>query len=117
MQDASGGFPPEAFQFVREGLSHTVQTIHGAEQIEADESQHVSGQELCLGLRDYALDQYGRLTRMVFRKWGLTETADFGRIVFAMIDAGLMRKTDEDNFDDFVGVYDFDEAFDPRAVN
>jgi uncharacterized repeat protein (TIGR04138 family) len=36
---------------------------------------------------------------------------DFGRIVFAMIDAGMMRKTDEDDLADFDNVFEFDEAF------
>ncbi len=112
-------FPPESFQFVQEGLSHTVSAMHsggatsGATSADpSDESNHVDGQQLCLGLRDYAIDRYGKLARTVLRRWGITQTADFGRIVFAMIEVGLMRKTDEDSYDDFVDVYDFDEAFD-----
>lgn len=108
-------FPPESFQFVQEGLSHTVSAMHsgGATSSDpTDESNHVDGQQLCLGLRDYAIERYGKLARTVLRRWGITQTADFGRIVFAMIEVGLMRKTDEDSYDDFVDVYDFDEAFD-----
>ena len=44
-------------------------------------------------------------------KWGINATEDFGRIVFALVDAGLLRKTDEDTIDDFRGVYDFRDAF------
>ena len=36
---------------------------------------------------------------------------DFGRIVFALVDAGMMHKTDEDRIDDFVNVFDFKDAF------
>lgn len=113
LQERSGGkFPPEAFQFVREGLSHTVSMIHGQHpELASDDSHHVSGGQLCLGLRDYAVDRYGRLAKTVLRRWSIRGTADFGKIVFAMIDLGLMRKTDEDRFEDFVDVYDFDEAF------
>ena len=120
MQAKAGGeFPPEAFQFVRDGLSHTVGMIHGqhgeemaSDEMAADESRHVDGQQLCLGLRDYAVDRYGKLAKAVLGKWGIRETADFGRIVFAMIEVGLMRKTDDDSLDDFVDVFDFAEAFD-----
>lgn len=109
-----GPYPPEAFQFVREGLAHTVRTIHGERSpdlLPEDESRHVSGPQLCLGLRDFAQNQYGLLARTVLARWGITKTDDFGRIVFAMIDMGLMRKTEEDTFEDFCGVYDFDDAF------
>lgn len=117
MRERAGGYPPEAFQFVREGLAHTVKLVHGADAAaspplaEDDESRHVSGQQLCLGLRDYALSKYGMLAKTVLEHWSIHRTDDFGRIVFAMIDAGLMRKTDDDNLDDFEGVFDFDEAF------
>lgn len=76
-----------------------------------DESRHVSGQQLCVGLRDFAIVQFGALARTVLERWGVRKTEDFGKIVFAMIDAGLMRKTDEDTLEDFRDVYEFEEAF------
>lgn len=115
MQEKAGRFPPEAFQFVREGLAHTVQMVHGGDAVTQsppdDDSRHVSGQQLCLGLKDYAVRQYGLLARTVLSRWGVSRTEDFGRIVFAMIDAGLMRRTEDDSLEDFQQVYDFDEAF------
>ena len=109
IREKAGPYPPEAFQFVRDGLSHTVRVSHGQAD---DENRHVSGQQLCFGLKDYALKRYGMLARTVLERWGIRKTDDFGKIVFAMVDAGLMRKTDEDTFEDFSGVYSFDEAFD-----
>ena len=102
-------FPQEAFQFVREGLAHTVQTFHG-DGVSTTE-RHVSGPQLCIGLRDYAIQTYGMLARTVLSRWGIKSTVDFGRIVFAMIEAGLMRKSEEDTIEDFQNVYDFEEAF------
>jgi uncharacterized repeat protein (TIGR04138 family) len=118
MRQSAGPFPREAFQFVRDGLAHTVEMLHGEGQTgdDSDESKHVSGQQLCLGLRDYALDRYGRMARLVLEHWGLRATDDFGRIVFAMVAVGLMRKTDEDSIEDFRAVYEFDEAFDPAQL-
>ena len=113
LKDKAGPFPPQAYQFVREGLAHTVKMIHGETTISQadDESRHVSGQQLCLGLRDYAIKQYGRLAKTVLGSWSIRETSDFGRIVFAMIERGYMRKTEEDTPEDFRAVFDFDEAF------
>lgn len=108
----AGGYSPDCYSFIRDGLAHTVEMVHGDESASDEESRHVSGTQLCLGLRDYGVQQYGLLARDVLNRWGIHETMDFGKIVFAMVEAGLMRKTDEDTLDDFRGVYAFDEAFD-----
>jgi uncharacterized repeat protein (TIGR04138 family) len=117
----AGGYSIEAYRFLSDGLAHTVSKIHGEDAISSatgdpdDDSLHVSGQELCLGLRDYAINRYGLLARTVLRRWNIDATDDFGKIVFALVDAGLMRKTERDNLEDFQGVFDFDEEFiEPR---
>lgn len=119
MRKFAGPFPREAFQFVRDGLAHAVMMTHGEAQTgdASDESKHVSGQQLCLGLRDYAIERYGRLARTVLEHWGLYSTDDFGRIVFAMVEVGLMRKTEDDRMEDFADVFDFAEAFDPAHIS
>lgn len=106
-----GPYPQEAYEFVQRGLSYTVQKIH-AEQTDPDASRHVSGQQLCEGLREFAQKQWGMLARVVLSRWGITRTIDFGRIVFALIEAGQMQKTPDDTLDDFRDVYDFRTALD-----
>jgi uncharacterized repeat protein (TIGR04138 family) len=106
----AGPYAQEALQFVRDGLAHAVKMTHG-DQAVAGGDRHVNGQQLCLGLRDYALTRYGLLARTVLARWGVTRTEDFGRIVFAMIEAGLLRRSDDDTLEDFRGVFEFDEAF------
>jgi uncharacterized repeat protein (TIGR04138 family) len=115
-------YPVEAFVFVQQGLDYTVKQLHG-EMPEHMQGQphdprdhperHVSGRQLCMGLRDYAIDQYGLLARPVLKRWGVRRSEDFGQIVFAMVEAGLMFKTDSDSLDDFRDVFDFAEAFSP----
>ena len=105
-----GVYPPEAYAFVQQGLSFTVQKLHGKKKDDPKANRHVSGQNLCDGLRELALNQWGRLARTVLRRWNITCTLDFGRIVFAMVDAGLMQKTDEDTLEDFRNVFDFRAA-------
>jgi uncharacterized repeat protein (TIGR04138 family) len=108
--DDIGVYPADAYLFVRQGLSYTVDKIHG-EITEPDASHHISGRDLCLGLREVALDRWGYLARTVLERWNITTTLDFGRIVFAMVQHQLMQKTDEDNLSDFRQVYDFQTAF------
>jgi len=75
-------------------------------------NRHVSGRELCWALRDYATKRWGMLARVVLESWNIKTTVDFGRIVFGFIELDMMQKQAEDNFDDFVDVFSFDEAFD-----
>ncbi len=94
----------DAYVFVSEALGYTVQR--------SGRTGHVSGRELCEGFRDHALEQFGRLARLVLESWGVRSSEDIGNIVFNMVQIGLLRKTAEDRREDFVGVLDFEEAFD-----
>jgi uncharacterized repeat protein (TIGR04138 family) len=109
--NAAGPYPLEAFNFVREGLAYTADRIMAERETVAGDDRHINGQQLCLGLRDFAIQQYGMLAPIVMRHWHVRRTDDFGRIVFALIAEGLMSKNDDDSLDDFRSVYDFDEAF------
>ncbi len=93
----------QAYAFVREGLDYTVKQLK--------KPRHVSGQELLGGMREYALKEYGPVAKRVLSEWGINECVDFGHIVFNLIDAGMLGKTDEDSIEDFMGGYDFHEAF------
>lgn len=126
-------FPESAYQFIRDGLSYTVARVHGAEAVHeptpgedvpqgegvngedgqrrVQATRHVTGRDLSLGLRDYALERYGSLAGAVMRRWGIRGTEDWGILVYAMIDRGEMRASERDSLDDFRGVFDFDEAF------
>ena len=63
-----------------------------------------------------SLDQIGPLARTVLEYWGVKETVDFGKIVFALVEVGLMRKTEEDTLEDFTAVYDFESAFHSKMI-
>jgi uncharacterized repeat protein (TIGR04138 family) len=104
-------YPIEAFEFVQKGLSYTVNKTHGPAD-QGQTSRHVTGQQLCMGLRDYARMQWGMLAGTVLRRWNITSTYDFGRIVYALIDAGFMQRNEQDGIEDFRDVYDFHRTFD-----
>ena len=77
---------------------------------------HISARELLDGVRKLGLRRYGMMAPSVFRYWGITSTDDFGRIVFECIDLGKLKKTDQDQFSDFVEVFSFDDAFNNHYV-
>ncbi len=76
------------------------------------ERRHLAGRELAVGCKDLALARYGVLARTVLEHWGIRTSADFGEIVFTLVDTGLLMSQPQDNKDDFIGVFDFQEAFD-----
>ena len=44
-------------------------------------------------------------------EWGVTRCADFGEIVFNLIEYNMFSKTDQDRREDFEEVFEFEEAF------
>lgn len=103
----------EAYEFIFLALAHT-QRLLGKVPPE-DESgataqhYHVSGRELVNGVRDLALREFGLMARVVFRLWGINRTDDIGDMVFNLVDAGLMTKTDRDTREDFHAIYDLEK--------
>ena len=73
--------------------------------------RHLSGAELAWACRDFALEQFGLLAPVVLAHWGITSTADLGRMVFTLIDVGLLARQPSDKLQDFDAVYDFAEVF------
>ena len=94
---ACGPYPIAAYAFVQEGLRHTVQIIHRQPESLPEQERHVSGQELCIGLREAAIEKWGLLAPVVLDHWHIRRTNDFGRIVYAMIEPlpGMLQKVRE----------------------
>ena len=106
--DRDPRYPEAAYHFVREALDHTIQLyekpVEGA-------GRHVSGRELVEGIRRFALTEYGAMAQSVLRHWEITETVDFGHIVFNLVEQKVLGKTEDDKLEDFANGYNFDEAF------
>jgi len=73
--------------------------------------RHLTGAELAWACRDFALEQFGLLASTVLDYWGITSTEDLGRIVFLLIEVGLLARQPSDKLEDFDRVYDFQEVF------
>lgn len=104
-----GRYAPEAFQFLYDSLDHAVK-LAGREQSEGAE-RHVTGQELLAGMRQYAIEQFGPLAGAVWRAWGIRDTLDWGRIVFLLVEEGMLNRQESDSIEDFRSGFDFDAAF------
>ncbi len=104
----------EAYEFVREALSYAqnVMQIEGGEPVGPNpDERHLTGQQLCEASRQYALEQYGLLAKVVLNSWGILSTGDLGEIVYNMIGAQMMKKSTSDRREDFDDVFDFAVAF------
>ena len=106
----------EAYEFLFHAMHYTQKRLgrepppDPGEEAAADPRHHVTGPELLEGARALALQEFGLMARTVFRMWGICKTGDFGEMVFNLVDAKLMSKTDEDCREDFRDVFDLDEA-------
>ena len=101
-------YAAEGYFFLREALDFTVKTLQ--KPAEGPE-RHVTGQELCDSLRQYALQEFGPMALTVLRAWGIQRTEDFGEIVFNLVESGKLGKTEKDSRADFAKGFDFFEAF------
>jgi len=110
LAERDGRFKKEAYLFIYDALQYTVEKL-GKSSL-PKEKRHISGRDLLYGISEFGMDQFGPLTCSVFAHWGVHQTRDFGEIVFNLVGANLMSKTDEDDIDDFDDVYDFAEEFD-----
>ena len=110
-------FKLEAYQFVREALDYAQGALGmGVSKPigpgkEVPPEAHLTGQELCNAIRQYAIEQYGYMAKLVLGSWGIRSTSDFGEIVYNLISISLMKKSASDRREDFNNVYDFDAAF------
>jgi uncharacterized repeat protein (TIGR04138 family) len=114
----------EAYVFVFESLNYAHEKLglgqeHPPEEEAPPETRkgaskkaerHLTGQQLCDAVRQYALEQYGLMAKAVLNSWGVKNTGDIGNIVFNLIEAGQMRKTKQDRREDFDNVFDFEQA-------
>jgi uncharacterized repeat protein (TIGR04138 family) len=97
-------FDERAYLFVLSALEHS--------QGKLTERRHITGPELAHACRDLALQRFGVMAKVVLDHWGMRSTMDIGDIVFTLVDLGLLISQPQDSRNDFLGVFDFADAFD-----
>jgi len=105
--DLDPRFHPDSYHFLKDALDHTVKAIVEKEQ----KPRHVNGPELMYGFRDYAIQEFGPMTKPLLKEWGITKTRDVGDMVFNLIQVQVFSKEDGDSPSDFDRIYSFKEAF------
>ena len=82
-------FTFDAYVFVFESLNYAQNrlgmgedaTSEATEETEgAAPERHVTGQQLCEAIRQFALEQYGYMAKDVLASWGIHSTGDFCEI-------------------------------------
>lgn len=99
-------FSEEAYAFIASAVSFTVGRLPA--------HRHVSAFELLGGVHDYAREEFGVLAGEVLHEWGIRSASDVGRIVYLLIDSGLLSASKDDAPEDFN--IDFALADPPAAV-
>jgi len=104
----------QSYQFIFEALDYTASHLGKKYNSSIEKERHVTGQELSEGIKQFAVEKFGYMARIVLEQWGVTKSGDFGEIVFNLVDSGLMGKTETDSVDDFKDLYDFYLEFDEK---
>lgn len=101
-------YAPEAYEFVCEAVQFTQETLGRAprEWDVADGDFHIDAAELARGACDLAVQEFGLMAAVVFKQWGLERTTDIGAVVFHLIEAGKLRRSDGDDPADFRDLFD-----------
>ena len=97
-----GEFRSEAYFFTLDALHSSVE--------ELSVRRHLSGPELLQGVVRLANERFGGEAADILNGWGISCTRDFGVIIYDLIEAGILSKTEDDELEDFEEVFDLSEA-------
>lgn len=102
----------EAYEFLCDAVAYTQDSLgrcpHDADGPGAD--YHVGGCELARGAAALAVREFGMMAPVVFRHWGLRTTGDIGAVVFNLIKAERLSRSDRDDPGDFEDLFDLPDA-------
>jgi uncharacterized repeat protein (TIGR04138 family) len=102
-------FAYEAYEFVCEAVQHTQDRLGRRRMTDPTAERHVTGAELLKGACDLAVREFGMMAPVVFKMWGVRTTDDLGEIVFKLIAAEKLSKSEQDDRDEFHDVFDLEK--------
>jgi len=76
----------------------------------AGAGSHIGARALTEVVCEIALEQYGVMAQTVLGRWGIHSTADVGRLIFDMIEQGILMQSESDRLEDFADLFDLEEA-------
>ena len=83
-------YPTDAYTFLRNALDFTIGAVNKGG---VKDPGHVTGPELCQGVRKYAIEQFGPMVPTILETWGIGSTRDIGELVYNLISAGAFSKS------------------------
>ncbi len=109
MTRGDGRYRIQAYHFILDSLDYVSATL-GKTRL-AGPDRHVSVDEMLDGVKEYAMQQFGPLAKVVLEYFGIYSTEDIGEIVFDFVNVGLLNKQESDRREDFSKGFDFREVF------
>jgi uncharacterized repeat protein (TIGR04138 family) len=73
--------------------------------------KHATAEDVMMTFRETMLNSYGPMAMTVLNDFGIRSTEDIGEIMKNLCRAKFIAKSEKDSFDDFVGGFNFTEAF------
>jgi uncharacterized repeat protein (TIGR04138 family) len=108
-----GRYAWEAYEFALEAIAHATRMFGKdapGDGETAGPEHHVTGRELLESVCDLARREFGLMAPVVFDIWGVRTTDDVGEIMFTMVGAGILFKTDSDRKEDYHDVFALEPA-------
>ncbi|MBM3856620.1 MAG: hypothetical protein FJ390_01495 [Verrucomicrobia bacterium] len=99
----------DAYLFLREVMDFAVK--RQKKQRKELRPMHVSATELLEAFRLLALKEFGPMAVTLLKYWGIKNSSDVGQIIFNLIEAGVVGKTEDDTLASFSNGFDFEKAF------
>lgn len=103
-------YKAESYIFLLNSLDYTLETFKKRHNRLVSQ-RHITGQEMSYGIKDFAIKLFGPTAKLVLNSWGIYKTIDFGKIVYNLIEVGLMGKNSKDKLSDFENVFNFENVF------
>ena len=95
LASTSGSFPVDAYLLVFDALNKCL-LEHKKTRLEP-----IGARELSQAMVDILRDGFGPFASHLLQKWGIHSTNDFGRIVYELVNAGLLALNEGDTIEDF----------------
>ena len=80
----------------------------------APRGAQITARQICGSIRAHAMWYFNDKAEAMelLAEWGIRRSEDAGRIIFAMVEKGLLKAGNEDSIDQFNGLFTLDSLFD-----
>jgi uncharacterized repeat protein (TIGR04138 family) len=101
------GFSVDAILFACDVLYETPSYVGDEPGDVIAEARDCTAAELCRAVPEYARNLFGTEAQSALREFGILTSDDLGRLIFTLVDSGLLTALPEDRPEDFVGLCRF----------